>query len=124
MKLKTIAILVLLLGLFTASAQTVNDTPINEINTRYVQIVATQKYMSNKMIITLDFGQQTKFFSSGKNLVILDKQGKTIEFNSIVDALNFMSENGYYFIQAYINNNNGNAQYHYLLENTNYSPEK
>lgn len=94
--------------------QTVNDIPIKDIAVEYVQIVGTAKLLSSKMKIDIDFGQRDKLFKT-KDTQIKDKAGKALVLNSMIDALNFMVENGYEFVQAYavvIANQN---VYHYLL---------
>lgn len=117
--------------LFMASAlfvkaQTVNDIPLSEIDVEYVQIVGTSKLLSSKLTVEIDFGQKTKFFSLGTETVIKDTNGKPLDFFSMIDALNFMSKNGYEFVNAYaINNTTKNQnQYYYLLRNKKLSQPK
>lgn len=100
-------------------AQTVNDVPLKDIDVDYVEIVGTSKLMSTKLNISLDFGQQTKLFSAGKEVMVKDEGGKNIEFNSMVDALNFMAKNGFEMVQAYIVSANNQNVYHYLLHKKN-----
>lgn len=96
-------------------SQTVNDVPIGEIPGKYVQIVGTGKMFSSKLSIQLDFGQKDNMWSS-KEHILKDKDGSKLEFNSMVDALNFMNENGYQFETAYtLTDNNGKSIYHFLL---------
>ena len=112
-------LLLVLLMVFTFSlsnAQTVNDIPISEVDVEYLQIVGTSKFMSAKLNIQIDLGQNTKFFSSGKETLVKGSDGKSIEFNSMVDALNFMSSNGYELIQAYVINVSNQNVYHYLMK--------
>jgi hypothetical protein len=96
-------------------AQTVNDVPIKDIPVEFVQIVGTSKLFSNKVTIEIDFGQENKFFSSDKDTRVKDANGKNMVFNSMVDALNFMSANGYEFVQAYAFAKDNQSVYHYLL---------
>lgn len=96
-------------------AQTVNDIPVKDIDVDYVQIVGTSKLFSNKLTIEIDFGQENKFFSSDKDTRVKDEKGKNMIFNSMVDALNFMTKNGYEFVQAYAFATNNQNVYHYLL---------
>lgn len=102
---------------FTIKAQTVNDIPLKDVDVEYVQIVGTSKLLSTKLTIQIDFGQRTKLFSSGKETIIKDENGKTLEFNSMIDALNFMSKNGYEFVNAYAITVSNQNVYHYLLRN-------
>lgn len=97
-------------------AQTVNDIPINQLDVEYVQIVGTSKLLSTKLTIEIDFGQNTKFFSTGKETIVKDENGKNMVFNSMIDALNFMTKNGFEFVNAYaISVSSTQNVYHYLL---------
>jgi hypothetical protein len=96
-------------------SQTVNDIPIKDIDVEYIQIVGTSRVLSNKMTIQIDFGQENKFFSSDKDTRVKDVSGKNMIFNSMVDALNFLTKNGYEFVQAYAVSVNNQNVYNYLL---------
>lgn len=100
---------------FYAKAQTVNNIPLNELDVEYVQIIGTSKMLSNKLIIKLDFGQSSKFLGSGKETFITDENGKSMEFNSMIDALNYLSKYGFEFVQAYGFMANDQNVHHYLL---------
>ena len=107
--------LTLLVYVISLKAQTVNDIPIKDIDVEYVQIIGTSKVLSTKFNIEIDFGQKTKFFSLGKETIIKDEEGKGLVFNSMIDALNFMSKNGFEFEQAYTITISNQNVYHYLL---------
>lgn len=96
------------------NAQTVNDVPLKDIKSEYVQVFGISKLMSNKLTIQLDFGQENKFWSS-KDTQVKDAEGKNIELNSMIDALNFMTANGYEFVQAYAFATGNSNVYHYLM---------
>lgn len=98
----------------TLKAQTVNDIPLKDIDVDYVQIIGTSKLMSTQLTIELDFGQRNKFFQQ-KDTQVKDATGKLIVFNSMIDALNFMSANGYEFVTAYAAAVQNQSVYHYLL---------
>jgi hypothetical protein len=104
-----------LLCVFNAKSQTVNDIPIKDIDVDYVQIVGTSRLLSNKLTIEIDFGQENKLFSSDKDTRVKDVNGKNMIFNSMIDALNFMTKNGYEFVQAYAFAVSNQNVYHYLL---------
>jgi hypothetical protein len=113
---KNLSIIIIgLLFSFAATSQTVNDIPVKDIDVDYVQIIGTSKLFSNKLTIEIDFGQENKFFSSDKDTRVKDADGKNMIFNSMVDALNFMTKNGYEFVQAYAFATNNQNVYHYLL---------
>lgn len=114
---KLLLSVVIIVCSLTIKAQTVNDVPLKNIDVEYVQIVGTSKLLSTKLTIEIDFGQKTKFFSSGKETIVKDIDGKAVDFNSMIDALNFMSKNGYEFLNAYAITVGNQNVYHYLLRN-------
>jgi hypothetical protein len=114
---KIILSCLLVLTSITLKAQTVNDTPIKDIDVDYVLIVGTAQLFSTKVTVQIDFGQRTKFFSFGKEMIIKDEEGKPLDFNSMIDALNFMSKNGFEFVNSYIVIVNNQNVYNYLLKN-------
>jgi hypothetical protein len=115
MKAKILFILFTYSGLISVQAQTVNDKLISEIDVEYVQIVGTSKLLSNKLTIEIDFGQENKIFSA-KDTQVKDTNGKLLVFNSMIDALNFMSENGYDFVSAHTITIGNQNVYHYILK--------
>jgi hypothetical protein len=97
-KLLLAAVLALGLG---ANAQSINGINVSEIDSPFVELLGTGKMFSNKVTVEMDFGQNNKYWSS-KDTRVLDENGKDVVFNSMVDAMNFMSRNGYKFEAAYV----------------------
>ena len=62
-------------------------------------ILATQKFMSTKVIIAIDYGQERKFFSDNR---YKDADGKVQSFNSVIDVLNYQNSQGWEFVNAYV----------------------
>ena len=84
----------------------------------YCEIVATQKIFSNKSTVELDFGQYSNFWSADRQLV--DEQGKTISFNSALDAANYMARRGWdleevFIVQDMTKGDSGTPRYHWVL---------
>ena len=101
---------------FATQAQTVNGVLVKDIEATHIEIVGTATFMSNKVKITIDFGQMTRFWSmDGKLNKIVGEDGKAIKFNSMIDALNFFTKYGYTFLQAYTVTIKTQNVYHYLL---------
>lgn len=114
--MKKIIITITLLFSLISFGQTINGTPIKDLDVQYLQILGTSKLMSSKLTITIDIGQRTKFFSSNTDATLLkDENGEGVVFNSMIDALNFMSGNGYDFVTANIITVGGQNVYHYLM---------
>lgn len=114
----------LFIATLAVEAQTINDVPLKNINVEYVQIVGTAKLFSLKLTIQIDFGQNVSFWSGQDEMNLKDETGKKIEFNSMIDALNFMSSNGYEFVNAYAITVQNQNVYHYLLRKKDYKVEK
>jgi hypothetical protein len=81
---------------------------------QYCMVMATSKLFSTKVTVTLDYGQETKFFGGGANIV-KDEAGKIQAFNSVVDALNYMNSQGWEFVNAYVITVANQNVYHYLM---------
>ena len=82
----------------------------------YAELLGTEKGLfSNKVTVTVDFGQNVSFWKKASDSKIVDENGKDIVFNSMVDAMNFMGERGWLFQQAYVVTNGQQNVYHWLL---------
>ncbi|ADQ80500.1 hypothetical protein Palpr_2367 [Paludibacter propionicigenes WB4] len=104
-------------GLPEVKSQTLNDIPIKDINVQYLQIVGRALNSGRAFDIEIDFGQATKIFSS-KETRVKDENGKSVKFNSMIDALNLFCKNGYKFVTVYVNSSAERPIYYYLLEKT------
>lgn len=82
----------------------------------YCELLGTQKFLSTKVTVSVDFGQERKFFGDNR---MVDADGKVQEFNSMVDAMNYMGTLGWEFEQAYVVTMGSGAGasnvYHWLL---------
>ena len=79
----------------------------------YCQLVGTGRLLSNRVDVSIDFGQQTNLFTDTR---LRDESGKVVVFNSMVDAMNFMGADGWEFIQAYAVTSGNSNVYHWLLK--------
>ncbi|TDR17554.1 hypothetical protein C8D91_2613 [Marinicella litoralis] len=68
-----------------------------DIDSNYIQVSAYNKFMSNKLKVHLDFGQFNSIWKS-KDTQLRGRDGKMIQFNSVAQLLNYMTENGYELI--------------------------
>ena len=50
-------------------------------------------------------------------MIVKDENGEKMIFNSMIDALNYMTKNGFKFVNAYAITEDGQNVYHYLLKN-------
>ena len=92
------------------------DTTANGESSKYVycEMVGTQKLLNNKVTIVLDFGEAKSIWKD--NRVKDEITGKAQSFNSMVDALNYMGEQGWEFAQAYVVTVGQQNVYHWLLK--------
>ena len=106
--MKYILIIVSSLFLFALSASAQSKV--------YCELLGTQKFLSTKVTVSVDFGQERKFFGDNR---MVDANGKVQEFNSMVDAMNYMGTLGWEFEQAYVVTVGSGAGasnvYHWLL---------
>lgn len=87
-----------------------------ESKTVYAELLGYQKGLfSRKVTVTVDFGQAVSFWRSNRDTKLVDDNGKDIVFNSMVDAMNFMGERGWHFMQAYVITEGNQNVYHWLL---------
>lgn len=111
----TIILAVTLLCFSITQAQSVNDIPIEEIDAPFIEILGTSRLLSKKVTIEIDFGQEVKMFGGMDQVKIRNAEGKNLIFNSMIDALNFFSSNGYKFEQAYTVTEGNQLVYHFLM---------
>lgn len=81
----------------------------------YCQVVATAKLLNpNKINISIDYGEHQSIWKDDR---LKDEEtGKVKSFNSIVDALNYMGEQGWKLAQAYTVTMSGQNASHYLFK--------
>lgn len=84
--------------MFSVSATVSAEEPTQRV---YAELLGTGTNFLNlnkNVKVSVDMGQ---FQSATKAYTLLDENGKDIKFNSMVAAMNYMSERGWKFIQAY-----------------------
>ena len=79
----------------------------------YCMILATEKFMSNKLTITIDYGQERKYFTDYR---YKDSEGKVKTFNSVIDVLNYQNSQGWEFVNAYVITVASQNVYHYVMK--------
>ena len=68
----------------------------------YAQLSCEAQLFSTKVKVSIDFGQSTSWLFSMSESRLVDKNGKEIKFNSMIDALNYLTQFGWRFAQAYV----------------------
>ncbi|MFN8323062.1 MAG: hypothetical protein U0T74_10430 [Chitinophagales bacterium] len=79
----------------------------------YCLIIGYAKLFSSKVTIHIDFGQKRKYFADSR---LKDASGRLVEFESMIDALNFMNSKGWELYAAYPMTSSSGSAYHYLLK--------
>lgn len=96
---RLIIAMIVLAGMLSAGASAFAQT--EEPHKVYCEIISTSRGLfSNKTSVELDFGQYASWWSADRKLV--DENGRTIDFNSILDAVNYMAARGWVFEQMYV----------------------
>ena len=80
----------------------------------YCELLGKGKLLSSKVTVDIDFGQQVSFWVPDRRYK--DENGKAVNFNSMVDAMNFMGSLGWEFVQAYVVTEGNQNVYHWLLK--------
>jgi hypothetical protein len=107
MKKKLLFIALQLSG-FVLFAQT--DTTRIE---QYCQVIATPRFLSNKVTIDIDFGEEKPYWTDTR---LKSYDGRLKKFNTIIDAMNFMGKEGWVFINAYPVTTDKTTIYHFAFK--------
>ena len=122
MKQFAIALFLILFSQMSFSQVSKENIKIDSVlvtkNYVYCEILGTGSLFSTKVKIDIDYGQEVSFWNQDRRLK--DENGKSVKFNSMVDALNYMGTLGWEFVQAYVVTvpSMGGQQnvYHWLLK--------
>lgn len=98
MKKRILIAMIVLAAMFSGGSAYAQEEQPHKV---YCEIISTSRGMfSNKTTVELDFGQYASWWSADRNLV--DENGQSINFNSILDAVNYMAARGWVFEQMYV----------------------
>ncbi|HMG90752.1 MAG TPA: hypothetical protein VK589_11855 [Chryseolinea sp.] len=90
----------------------VNGVDINQLDIEFIEIIGFQ-ILPPKVQVVVYYGQPIKGF---EDQTIKDDLGKSIRFNGVIDALNFMYKNGWEYRDSFaVNTGTGGSVYHYIL---------
>jgi hypothetical protein len=108
------------LAIGTTEAQTINDIPIKDIDVQYVELTNVSRLLRAKQTIDINFGRQIALLPGRKVNIIRDAEGKLVEFDEMIDALNFMAENGFELISTNVATySSGHNKFQYILRKKN-----
>jgi hypothetical protein len=116
MKKKKIVIASITLGLAALLTAGVAFAKSEEVKRteEYCMVVATSNLLGTKVSISVDKGQEVKLFRNTG--AVKDDEGKLKKFNTVVDALNYMNEDGWEFVDAYSVTVGQQNVYHYMMK--------
>ena len=96
---KLLILFALLIPIFCKAQTASPDT--SKAKEVYCMVIATGKLFSNKVSIQVDFGQETSWWKGNHGEAIKNDSGNVVNFNSVIDALNYMASKGWIFVNAY-----------------------
>lgn len=105
-------ILVVLMLICSINAFSQENDGIRKV---FCELLGTGKFMSAKINVVVDFGQETNIWTGAAKQYLVDEDGKAKNFNSMVDAMNFMGNLGWNFEQAYVVTIGQQNVFHWLL---------
>jgi hypothetical protein len=99
-----------------AVAALLSNAQTNELTVeQYCSLNVMPRLLSAKVNIDVDYGNPRKLFSFKDNRV-KDDDGKAKKFNTAVEALNYMSAQGWKLVNAMAMTEGGNAVYRYIMK--------
>lgn len=80
---------------------------------QYCDLVATPRLLSNRVTIDIDYGEKKSVWKDNR---LKDEEGRVKKFNTVVDALNYMGNNGWSLVNAFPVSTGPNSYiYHYVF---------
>lgn len=98
--MKKVILTILISLTFLVNAQTVDDIKISDLKSEYITVRFSPRLISPNIQIEINYGQSSDWLSSYKSSPVLDENKKKKNFNSIVSAINFLSDQGYMLITS------------------------
>ena len=97
MKLLFLAVALAGATLTAQAQQPVAGTSAIKRTEEYCQVQSWAK-LNGKFVVSIDYGQERKLLSAN---VYRNAEGQPIEFNSVIDALNWLNSQGWELVNAY-----------------------
>lgn len=84
-------------------------------NRVYCEIFGSIKTLNPKINVVIEFGQPKNLWTGYSNQFIVDEKGKPKEFNSMIEAMNFMAKLGWRLEQTYVLQSGSSNDVHWVL---------
>ena len=114
-KLKIVLVLAMMAISFGVNAQSVGGKQLADMDYPYIEIVGKTKFMSSKLEIRIDYGQEYKQIFATEQQVI-DELNNFVSFNNLIDALNFFTKYGYVLDKVYIITYGNVSVFHWVIK--------
>jgi hypothetical protein len=85
---------------YSAFSQTVNGVPLQNLDVEYIRIYNSTVGFNPP--VHIDFGRGRVAITNNKHNILRDENNQPINFNNMLDALNFLAKHGYELVQAYV----------------------
>jgi hypothetical protein len=86
--------------------------PVGTTRTEEYCQVRAQPKLNGRYVVSIDFGQQQKLVSLN---LFRDASGKAVEFNSAMDALNWLNAQGWELASTFVLVDDGDSVAYYVL---------
>ena len=80
----------------------------------FCDLMSTKKFLSTEALITINYGSRDSLWLDDKIYTLLKSDLK--KYNSLIDALNYMGNEGWQTISSYSTSNNSYIVEHYILK--------
>lgn len=91
----------------------VNDKNFYDLQVPFIEVQICNKFLSRKVIMFIDYGQENR---GRKTCILKVSDGSDAEFNSNVDALNFLTYSGFELIHTqYFQDSSGSRSGNLIL---------
>jgi hypothetical protein len=107
--MKKLLVLIIVLFSYGKSFSQADTTKIEQ----YCAVVATPRLLSSRVTIDIDYGERRSVWNDNR---LKTEEGKVKKFNTVIDALNYMGNNGWQLVNAFpISTGTNTYVYHYVF---------
>lgn len=80
---------------------------------QYCAVVATPRLLSSRVTIDIDYGESRSVWKDNR---LKTEEGRVKKFNTVIDALNYMGNNGWQLVNAFpISTGTNTYSYNYVF---------
>jgi hypothetical protein len=107
--MKMILFLACLFYAFDSNSQVINGTFLKDIQSEYIFVSGISKNTNGRIIVEVDYGQalKTSLLKDNEQPRMKDDKGKNVEFNSMIEVINYFTKNGWDYVQGFAPDTSG-----------------